>query len=207
MTANPIPIDIAVEDALSEAVAKRLLTHSGSKFVLGTIHRGRGFGYLRKTAPGWNRASRSRPLLMLTDLDDHACPLALIRNWIVDDIESNLIFRVAVREIESWILADWDGITTFLKIPRKYLTSCPPLVPEELIDPKAALIDLSSRSTDRSVKQRMVPLPNSTAKVGREYNPCLSEFVESVWDPNRARASADSLNRTLFRLADFSPVW
>lgn len=52
MKEAPIPIDVAVEDPLSEAIAKRLLTHTASGFAVGTTYRRGGFGYLRKTIRG-----------------------------------------------------------------------------------------------------------------------------------------------------------
>ncbi len=204
---NPIPIDIAVEDELSESVARRVLGHAAPKFAIGTTHRRGGFGYLRTRIRGWNEAARSRPIFLLTDLDDHACPSALIEDWLGEDLHANLVFRVAVREIESWLLADWSGITTFLKIPKKYLRSCSPPVPEQLRDPKAALIDLCSRSSDRDVKLRIVPSAQSTARVGREYNTCLCEFAGQSWNPEEARRRASSLDRAIRRLASFQPHW
>lgn len=208
MSAPPIPIDIAVEDPLSESVAKRLLAYSGTEFAIGAIHRRGGYGYLRKTIGGWNEAAKFRPILVLTDLDDHACPPALIENWLKSaNPNANLMFRVAVREIEAWLLADWNGITEFLRIPKKYVRTCPRPIPESLTDPKAALIELGGRSQSREIKLRVVPSTGSTARVGREYNDCMCEFVDSVWDPKVARGHSESLDRSIRRLSNFRPTW
>ena len=67
---NPIPINVAVEDLLSESVSNRLIRESGGKFSMGTTFGRSGYGYLRKTIRGWNAAARSRPIFVLTDLDD-----------------------------------------------------------------------------------------------------------------------------------------
>ena len=98
---NPIPVNLAVEDDLSEAVLRRLLAHTGRGFAIGTVYGHSGYGYLRSTIHGWNRAARGIPILVLTDLDRYHCPPALIRDWIPLHQDPNLLLRIAVREIES----------------------------------------------------------------------------------------------------------
>ena len=81
MSATPIPVNLAVEDELSEAVIRRLLRHSKRQYAIGTVYGRNGFGYLRKTIAGWNKAARGIPFLVLTDLDTYPCPTALIEDW------------------------------------------------------------------------------------------------------------------------------
>jgi hypothetical protein len=50
---RPIPINIAVEDLLSEAVAKRLLADSGRSFSIGVVYNHGGNGYLRTLLSGY----------------------------------------------------------------------------------------------------------------------------------------------------------
>ena len=200
---KPIPINIAVEDLLSEAVARRLLTDSGLKFFIGVTYNRGGNGYLRKTVNGWNRAARGVPFFLLTDLDVIACPSLLMSTWLSDRIHPNLIFRVAVREVESWLLADRAGLSNFLRVPK---THCPER-PDDLPDPKATLVALASKSPHGLVKARIVPRANSTAKQGRDYNGCLSEFVMTHWTPQEAALNSPSLERCRRRLASFQPHW
>ncbi|MDF2210039.1 hypothetical protein L1F28_15070 [Arthrospira platensis NCB002] len=41
--------------------------------------------------------------LVLTDLDKSECPLAIINEWLKSQPKHpNLLFRVAVKEVESW---------------------------------------------------------------------------------------------------------
>ena len=200
---RPIPINIAVEDLLSEAEAKRLLADSGKEFSVGVVYNRGGFGYLKKTVRGWNNAAKGVPFFLLTDLDADACASALMASWLPNSIHPNLIFRVAVREVESWLLADRTNFSNFLGIAKAKL----PEWPDELPDPKATLVGLASKSSRSQIKARIVPRPKSTAKQGRDYNECLCEFVMAKWSPNEADLNSPSLSRCRRRLAEFLPTW
>jgi hypothetical protein len=200
---TPIPINIAVEDLLSEAVAKRLLDDSGRSFSIGVVYNRGGNGYLRKTIQGWNNAAKSIPFFLLTDLDAVACPSALMSSWLPNTKHHNLIFRVAVKEVESWILADRANFSSFLGLSKSRL----PQQPDELPDPKATLIRLASNSPRSLIRSRIVPRSKSTAKQGRDYNGCLCEFVATIWKPNEAELNSLSLRRCRQRLTEFQPSW
>src|ERR1035441_2055564 len=73
-----IPVNLATEDELSEAVLRRLLDHADRGYAIGTAYGRRGFGYLRRTITGWNRAAQFVPFIVLTDLDRRPCPTELI---------------------------------------------------------------------------------------------------------------------------------
>jgi len=200
---TPIPINIAVEDLLSEAVAKRLLAASGRPFSVGVVYNRGGYGYLKKTAHGWNNAAKGTPFFLLTDLDSAICPADIMASWLPQPKHDNFIFRVAVREVESWLLADRDNLSHFIEVQKAKF----PERPDELSDPKATLVGLASASRLHPIKARLVPGPKSTAKQGRDYNGCLSEFVVTHWDPERAALNSPSLDRCRKRLASFGPVW
>jgi hypothetical protein len=201
-----IPINLGIEDPLSECVARRLLALHGEKYHVGIAYGRSGFGYLKRTAAGWNAGARSTPFLLLTDLDEsYPCPSALIEDWLggEDRRHGNLLFRVAVREVEAWLLADADGLAEFLGVNPKFV----PVNPEGLADPKAELIALARRARSRDLRDRLVPRPKSTAPQGRDYNACLCEFVDGRWNPARAAERSVSLARTVQRLSVFEPVW
>lgn len=82
-----------------------------------------------------------------------------------------------------------------------------PFDPDRLQDPKAALVDVVRRSRSEEVRDRIVPKRGSTAKQGRDYNACLSEFVRTGWSIEEAAAQSASLRRTVARLGAFTPVW
>jgi hypothetical protein len=200
---STIPVHLAVEDELSEAVLRRMLLHLNRGYHVGTTYRRGGFGYLRRTVRGWNRAAAGTPFIILTDLDQYACPRALIEEWLPEPRQSNLLFRVAVREVESWLIADAENLSKHLSVHRKWM----PEQPDALTDPKAALVDVARRSRSSDLRNRIVPRPGSTAKQGPDYNGCLVAFVLTTWNIDAARAVSPSLARTVKKLSEFTPTW
>jgi hypothetical protein len=198
-----IPVNLAVEDELSEAVLRRLIDHAQRDYAVGQAHGRRGFGYLRRTIRSWNEAAQFVPLIVLTDLDNFPCPVALIRDWLVEPLHSNLLLRIAVREVEAWLLADRSNLAEYLRVSEKWFYGDP----DQLRDPKAALIDVARRSRSRELRDRIVPNPGSTAKQGRDYNSCLAEFVRAGWDVDDAATRSGSLKGTVSRLGSFRPMW
>jgi hypothetical protein len=201
---STIPVNLAVEDQLSEAVLRRVLSHLNRGYAIGAVYNRGGYGYLKRTVRGWNTAAVGIPFLVLTDLDEeYPCPSALIREWLPVPQHHNLLFRVAVREVEAWLLADRVNLASFLGISEK-------LVPsgiESLVDPKRALINLARSSRFKDIRERLVPKHSSTARQGRDYNGCLTEFVNGRWDIGTASERCPSLFRTVEKLRKFVPVW
>ncbi|MBK9171300.1 MAG: hypothetical protein IPM24_28125 [Bryobacterales bacterium] len=199
-----IPVHIGVEDLLSEAVVRRLLLECSGHYAVGEVFNRGGFGYLRKTVRGWNRAAAGVPFVLLTDLDSkYPCPLALIQDWLQEPQSPNLLFRIAVQEVESWLLADRTNLAAFLRVSPKLL----PDDPEAIADPKAALIQIAAKSRQRDLRDGIVPRKNSTAIIGPDYNGVLSKFVAAHWDPGAASRRATSLKRALESLKTFTPQW
>jgi hypothetical protein len=200
---QPIPIHLAVEDELSEAVLRKVLSQSSRPFAVGTCFNRGGFGYIRKMIRGFNNAAKGTPFLILTDLDRIPCAPELTSTWLREPLHPNLMFRVAVREVETWLLADGAGLAKFLTIRRI-------LVPgdvDAVSNPKECLIDLARRSPRRDLRQDIVPPPGSTRKIGPNYNGRLISFVRDHWNLSAATLSSPSLQRTVKAVASFVPVW
>ena len=199
----PIPIELAVEDDLSAAVIRKILACSGQPFYAGTSYIGQGFGYLRKNIRGFNKAAQGTPWIVLTDLDQSICPPELIRVWLPEPKHPNLLFRVAVREVEAWLLADRGGFASFLGIRKELL----PLNADAIQEPKQHLINLARKSRRREVRDDIVPPHGSTRQIGPNYNGRLVSFVHKKWDVLVATQSSESLTRTFNSLSKFSPTW
>ncbi len=200
---QPIPLDIVVEDSLSESVLTKLLEHSGRPYELGRCFRKGGFGYIRKNISGFNQAARWTPFFVLTDLDRRECAPELIGEWLQKPIAPNLVFRVAVREVEAWLLADRDGISEFLGVKRQSI----PLDIEDIRDPKSLIVSLSRSSRRRGIRLDIAPAAGSTAKQGPDYNARLQSFVQETWDIDAACTRSDSLSRAVERIRTFEPSW
>jgi hypothetical protein len=196
-----IPVNLATEDELSEVILLRVLADL-NRYAVGTAYRRGGSGYLRRTIHGWNSAAKGVPFIVLTDLDAAECPARLVNEWLQTQAHPNLLFRIAVREVESWLLADPANLSEFLGVKM-----VAPTITDAIADPKAAIIDLARKSRSRTIRDRIVPRKGSTAKHGPDYNGCLGWFVRKRWDIDTAKTNSPSLARTLDRLTSFNPVW
>lgn len=194
----PIPINLVYEDELSEFVISRLFGCFDNKFFTGTSYNGRGFGYIKSNINGFNQASVAVPFFVLTDLDNYDCPLSLIGNWFIRPQNPNMIFRIAIREVEAWLLGDRQGFAEYLGISQRNI----PNDPESESDPKRTLISLVARSNRRSIKEDILPI-NQNASIGPNYNGRLMEFVLEHWNIERAMENCASLRRAYKRLEDF----
>jgi len=193
-----IIINLVYEDAISEFVMAKLLKSFNGKFEIGISYNGNGYGYIRTKINGFNEASISSTFFVLTDLDNNPCPISLIEDWLKKPRTPNFIFRVAVREVEAWLLADRLGFAEFTGVAIANI----PTNPDLEIDPKQTLINISKRSKKRSIKNEIVPI-NSNAKIGPNYNERLMEYVSNYWDIGRAMEQSESLRRTWICLNEF----
>lgn len=193
-----IYINLVYEDYLSEAVMTKLVSHFTGKYSIQNSYSGNGFGYLKSNIKGFNQASKSTPFFMLTDLDNYSCPPELIDDWITFPLNQNFIFRIAVREVESWLMADIEGLSGFLKVSKTIF----PKEPEIEQDPKDRLIQIARRSRTRSIREDIIPI-NKNAKIGPNYNGRLIEFVSGKWSIENAKKRSISLSRALDKLEYF----
>ena len=198
-----IPINLAAEDELSEVVLREILRQSGRPFAVGAAYRKGGVGYLRKRVNGFNYGAKGTPYFLLTDLDKNECAPTLILEWLTVPLHPNLIFRVAVREVEAWVLADREAFSDFLGISTKNI----PSDVDSIQDPKRKLISLARTSPKRNLKDSLIPRAGSTARVGRDYNGRLSAFVRSYWRLNESKLSSPSLLRAANAVGTFEPQW
>jgi hypothetical protein len=200
---STIPINLAVEGTLDEEVLRKILQQAGRGYAIGTTHGHRGCGYLRRTIPGFNQGAKGTPFAVLTDLDREKCPPALIRAWLSQPKHPNLIFRVAVRAVEAWLLAHRQGIASFLGIHEDLV----PRNVDALENPKQTLVELARKSRSRALREAMVPRRDSTATIGPDYNGRLAVFIRRDWDVTSAVRCSPSLERAVRRIGEFQPVW
>lgn len=191
---------LATEDSLSESVGRRLIAEIGSHVEVGLTFRKNGFGYLKANIDKFCNVAQRSPLFLITDLDKEKCAALLISKWIGNrTLPENLVFRVAVREIEAWLLADHVGMKELLGKGADKL----PADPDQLLDPKKSLLKFAS-GAPRAVRNDLLVEPGAVASQGLGYNQRLGEFVRNTWDPNRAASCSNSLFRTLKRLQQLS---
>lgn len=183
-------IHLATEDALSEAIGEKMINVFCPSLTLENKFRKNGFGYLRKRIRNFQQLARHSFVVVLTDLDNASCPMALITNWLGDKPAiPSFVFRVAVREVESWLLADHEAMHKLLGKNAKL-----PPDPDALIDPKATLLRLAASAT-RRVRAELLPETGAAASQGLGYNDLLGSLVRTDWDPRRGAERSPSLAR------------
>lgn len=184
-------ISAAVEGATDKAVVRKLITQVGAE--LGPVYGKYGKGSLREKITGYVNAARRTPWIVLVDLDhDAPCPPPLRSDWVPAQVPF-LCFRVAVRAVEAWLLADADALAAFLGVSRNRI----PRDPESLQDPKTAMVNLARASRRNAIRADMVPRDGSGRPIGPAYASRLIEFASSPWRPDIAAQRSDSLRRAL----------
>lgn len=189
----------AVEGLVDEAVFRRLVRHVGLEVV--TVFRTDGKEGLLRRLPGFNRSARHKPWLVLVDLDRDASCAPTFRDRHLPSPSQHMEFRVAVRAIEAWILADAERVREWLSAPRASL----PTAPDDLPDPKEALVAVAKASSSR-VAAELVPRAGSGRRVGSLYTSHVIGFVgqeATGWRPGAAARRSDSLARCIRSLARF----
>ena len=162
---------IATEDALSEALAERLLLQAGATDIHARIRK-QGFGYLRSRAPDLNRmatrdagptADRPRPRSLSATTDRRLAAEPAKR-----------AARISGRGARDRSLGCSQTVQHSL-----ISLACPSqrfrALRMKLTDPKAALLKLVRKSSNRELKQDILPTRGSTSPIGLGYKqPTLS---------------------------------
>lgn len=193
-----------VEDAPSAAVARKLVAARNAQSEYSLIFRN-GFPAIMsgndpvksKCEAFLNMARAGSYTFILTDLDTEECACVLIRDWFgipqSDEVylPPQCIFRVAVREVESWILADHKAWAKYIGIPAANFST----QPDQLDDPKEHLLSVIRRKGTKKIHREM--LPQGAAHIGPRYNEVLCDFVGGAWIPERAAKRSPSLDRAI----------
>ena len=189
-----IVISAAVEGSVDEVVVKRLIVDAGG--IPGGVYGKNGKLPLRARINAYNSAARFQPWIILVDLNHEAdCAPELCRAWLPTR-SPKLCFRVAIREVEAWLLADRERIADFLSIAQSRV----PVDPESEENPKQVMVNLAARSRRRNIQEDMVPRPGSGRQVGPAYTSRLIEFISdpaSGWRPDVASEYSQSLKRCI----------
>jgi len=194
---NPVVISAAVEGILDEVVLRRLIEGLGA--LPGSVYGKNGKSFLLEKLNAYNQAARFFPWVILIDLDhDDDCAPPYQKSCLPHPAPY-MCFRVAVREIEAWLLADRESLAKFLSVGASRI----PHDPENLNRPKSTMVEIARHSRRRDVRENMVPRAGSGRKIGPAYTSLLIEFArnpEHGWRPSVAAKSSDSLDRCMRRL-------
>lgn len=183
----------AIEGLSDEGAATSMLREVGVEHY--SIIGRSGKSTLLKKLAGYNSAAAYMPWFVLLDLDDdYPCAPAALKAWLGDQPASeHMCLRIAVAEMESWLLADVEAVASFLGVSRALI----PPDPDRLSNPKELVVNLARRSNKRAIREGLVPRQGSGASVGPTYASDVSNFGLKSWRPAIARERSESLDRAL----------
>ena len=197
-------INLIAEGYMEENIAARLLPFCGHE--IGAVFGRKGCSYVRKKAAHFRHlATESTGVLVLTDFRDSSasCVPEALQDYLFNRLPNpprTFLFRFAVNELESWLLADREGLSKFLRIT---LTKMP-LQPESEEFPKVALVNLARASRERKIREGLAPSYGHMASVGSEYMSIMHEFIDKFWNIEAAMSCAPSLERCVRRLRELT---
>ena len=181
----------AVEGLVDEAVVRKLVALAGGR--TGEVYGRNGKQALRLRISGYNNAARRSPWVVLVDLENEAdCAPPLRDEW-VPAPAPNLCFRVVVRAVEAWLMADGPTLARYLGVRLARI----PEAPETVDNPKNSMVALARQSRRKDILQDMVPRERSGRRVGPAYTSRLIEYVQEHWRPDVAAARSESLQRAI----------
>lgn len=193
-----VPVPFVVEGSIDEAVVLKIFKESG--VVPGTPYVCDGIDNLCRRLEGFNNAAKHSPWFVLCDLDRNECAPTLCADLLGDARAEKMQLRVAVRAVEAWLMADRGALARFLGVRQVRI----PSEPEQVADPKAAVVKLAQQSSKRAVREGLVPSETGGRRVGPAYSQEIIQYVHAQWSPARASAGAPSLARTLELCRAFS---
>ena len=197
-------IHLVAEGYMEAIVAARLLPFCGHE--LGVVYGQRGCAYIRQKAVAFRHlATEITGVLVLTDFRDAEaiCAAAALQEYVLNRLlnpPETFLCRFAVNELESWLLADREGLAKFFGISASRM----PLHPEKEAFPKRTLVSLARTSREKRIREGIAPPPGHKASVGPDYMLLMHEFITNFWDIETAMRCAPSLERCVCRLQELS---
>jgi len=197
-------ISLVAEGSMEKAVAERLLPFCGHE--LGTVYGEHGCLYIRHKATAFRwLATETTGVLVLSDFRDTGleCVPAALQEYVYNKLPNppgTFMCRFSVNEIESWLLADRDGLAKFFDISMSRI----PLNPECETYPKQTLVNLARKSKNRQIRDGVAPPSGHLSSVGPEYMSIMREFINYIWEIDRAISFAPSLKRCVYRLREMA---
>ena len=191
-------VSVATEGAVDTALARRICKEVGLEVV--AVHGERGKQRLDRSLGGYNAAARHGSWFVLRDLNTDADCAPNLRKRLLAAPSRGMTFRIAVREIESWLIADHSSFARYFAVSTGRVTDDP----ESIRHPKDHLVGVVRHSRSRRMREDVVPRDRSRARIGPGYASRLIEYIWTAWSPMTASSRSESLRRCLDRLSRIS---
>lgn len=194
-------ISIATEDILTEEAMVKVLSQKGGFDILHKLGK-QGNGYLLSKLNNFNQLAITHKVLVVFDLDVKPSSVDFKKTLEgkVNNINENLNIVVSVREVESWLLADREGISKYFSVSKDKIDRDP----DALFDPKEKIINLARQSKIGDIKRGLPPKVGAASKIGLSYNRILVSFIQEKWDFLNAINNSPSLRNLVNLLDEFS---
>ncbi len=191
-------IAVVAEDQLTQAVLHKCISEALPTYSVARTEVKGGRGNVQRELGAYAALAHVMPVLIGIDLDGDDCAPTLLGNWGRLPPQEGLLLRVAVREVESWVLADQRRVASFVgaapnEVPKR---------PDDLSDPKRSLLELVRTHGGSDLKADLVPrnYDASYPRIGPAYNLRMCAFVAKKWRPHVAREKSESLERAMVAL-------
>lgn len=182
---------IVVEGDPDEMALRRLVDHVGGRVT--DVYGKKGDDFIRQQLGAYNQAAKLSPWCVLVDLDlKEECAPKLQQEWLPDPVPG-MCFRIAVRAIEAWLMADPARLASYLSVSQDRI----PTDVEGERHPKQRMVAIARDSRSRAIREEMVPRPGSGRSQGPVYSGRLVEFARDHWRPDVAAENCDSLARAI----------
>ena len=157
------PIHLLVEGPTDEIVLRSVLNAAG--LPCGAVYGKNGKADLLRKLPQYNQAAAHYGRwLAVVDLDhDRNCAPDFVAETLPTPA-SGMCYRVAVRAIEAWLLADVERLAAYLGVSQALIPRMPP---DQDDHPKRTLVNLARRSRKRAIREGMAPRPGSRLQWSR----------------------------------------
>jgi hypothetical protein len=195
MASSAARLGLVAEDKLTQAILRKCVAHylPNHQVVRSDVEGGRG--NVQRKLKAYAALARTLPVVVCVDLDSDECPPSLLKSWEPHFSRAPaLLLRIAVREVESWVLADRKRFAQFIDAQSDDITNNP----DSLDDPKRYLLELTRATAKPELKNDLLPRNfNKHPRIGPAYNLRMCEFVQKKWRPHVAAERSESLARAV----------
>lgn len=200
MKKKQLYLNIVCEGMTDAPILRKIAEELG--FSIAEIWEKGGSGNIKKYLASYNQAAQNiphQPWFVVLDLDQKECAPSYARECLYQ-ASPNMIFRIAVREIESWIMSDREHFAKFFRIPKEKI----PLFPDEEINPKRKLVQLVKEyCNDKNIQLDIIPM--GKAEFGRGYLSQIQKFLfgnKNTWRLEEGIKHSESLQKARERLLE-----
>jgi hypothetical protein len=196
-----LSVAIVIEGDTDKPVALKLVEDAGLE--VGQVYDLGGKSQIDLRVKDFNNSAKGSPWFVLRDLDhDAVCAPTFVRGMKLNAARW-MVFRIAVREVEAWLMADHVGLADFMGV----VPSAIPQDPDAHDHPTEALVNLARKSKKRAIVQAFVPRQGDQVSVGPLYEASIIEFAERHWSLDRACRRSPSLKSAREALGTLGVQW